>query len=77
MSTGVSELEMDQLEQVGQTAGIVWQRLATAGPISLTGLAKELKISRDLVMQAIGWLAREGKVVITQRGRNRSISVKT
>jgi hypothetical protein len=71
-----ADLMPSKTETVGQTAGIVWQHLASAGPASLTGLAKEIAVPRDLVMQAIGWLAREDKVVITQNGRNRTISLK-
>lgn len=77
MGTEMLAPEPDQLEQVGETAGIVWRRLLSAGPMSLTGLAKELRIPRDLVMQAIGWLAREDKVAIKQEGRNRFISLRT
>jgi len=41
------------------------------GPLSLGKLAKKVKAPRDIVMQSVGWLAREGKVDIqkTKRGR--------
>ena len=71
------DLMPSETETVGHTAGIVWQYLASAGPMSLTGLAKQIGVPRDLAMQAIGWLAREDKVVITQEGRSRTISLRT
>ena len=57
--------------QVGETAGAVWHLLDEHGPLSLGKIAKKIKMPRDIVMQAIGWLAREGKVDIqeTKRGR--------
>jgi len=63
--------------KIGETAGMVWERLAAASePVSLTGLAQQLDVPRDLVMQAIGWLAREDKVQIVEQGRTRKISLK-
>jgi len=63
--------------KIGETAGLVWKRLADANePVSLTGLAQQLNVPRDLVMQAIGWLAREDKVQIVEQGRTRRISLK-
>ncbi len=57
--------------QVGETAGIVWHLLDEQGPLSFGKIAKKVKAPRDIVMQAVGWLAREGKVDIqeTKRGR--------
>jgi hypothetical protein len=38
-------------------------------------LAKEIDAPRDVVMQAVGWLAREGKVMIIEGSRGRSIEL--
>ncbi len=68
---------VNAVAKIGETAGKVWQRLAAANePVSLTGLAQQLNVPRDLVMQAIGWLAREDKVEIVEQGRTRKISLK-
>ena len=64
------------IDQIGETAGRVWQLLNASGPISLAKLAKDMDLSRDLVMQAVGWLAREGKVAMEDRGRVRMISLR-
>ena len=63
------------LEQIGHTAGLVWHTLDTHGPQSLTKLAKTIDAPRDVVMQAVGWLAREEKLDIqeTKRGRIASL----
>jgi len=57
--------------QIGNTAGAVWHMLNEHVPLSLGKLAKKVKAPRDIVMQSVGWLAREGKVDIqaTKRGR--------
>lgn len=59
--------------EIGQTAGMVWQALSKNGPMSMTRLVKDVGAPRDLVMQAVGWLAREDKVAIEDEGRSRVI----
>ncbi len=61
------------IDQIGDTAGIVWHHLHKHGPRSLTQLAKEMDVPRDLVMQAIGWLAREDKLVIEEESRGKRL----
>jgi hypothetical protein len=62
--------------RIGVTAGKVWQYLRDNGSNSLTGLAQQLNEPRDLVMQAIGWLAREDKVDIMESGRTKTVSLR-
>ena len=59
------------VEQIGQTAGVVWHALNEGGPQSLTKLIQAVGAPRDAVQQAIGWLAREDKLWVeeTKRGR--------
>ncbi len=64
------------IEQIGETAGEVWHLLADERePISLAQLAKRIDQPRDVIMQAIGWLAREDKLVIEENGRTRYVSL--
>ena len=70
------DLAVTPIARIGDTAGMVWNYLEQNGPMSVTGLAQELGEPRDLVMQAIGWLAREEKVEITEAGRTKTISLK-
>ncbi len=63
------------VERIGEVAGQVWNYLNTIDSTSFTQLTKEVDAPRDLVMQAVGWLAREGKVSIKENGRSRSISL--
>ena len=61
---------------IGETAGDVWDVLNEYGPLSLAKLVKLVGKPRDIVMQAIGWLAREEKVCIEENGRSRIISLR-
>jgi len=63
------------VEQIGETAGIVWHVLEDQGPLSMAKLVKAAGQHRDLVMQAVGWLAREDKVIIEENSRGRVVSL--
>ena len=64
------------MTEIGQAAGIVWKLLSENGPMNLAKLVKEVDEPRDTVMQAIGWLAREDKLVIEDNGRKRIIALR-
>jgi hypothetical protein len=64
------------LEQIGDTAGLVWHHLNENGPRTLTQLAKEVDAPRDVLMQAIGWLAREDKVAIEESRGKKTVSLR-
>ena len=63
------------VQQIGETAGIVWHVLSEHGPQSLAKVVERVGGNRDLVMQAIGWLAREGKLEISETKRGRILSL--
>jgi hypothetical protein len=73
----ITDLMASPVARIGEAAGRVWHYLDEHGPMSVTGLAQELDEPRDLVMQAIGWLAREDKVEITENGRTKTIALKS
>ncbi len=58
------------VDEIGETAGKVWQALSKNGPLSMAKLVKTVGQPRDRVMQALGWLAREGKVSVVEEGRS-------
>ena len=57
-------------EEIGTTAGAIWHALTTKGELSLAQLKKDVKGKPPLFDWAIGWLAREGKIMITPAGRS-------
>jgi len=64
------------IEVIGETAGLVWKTLDSHGPMSMARLVKAVGRPRDVVMQAVGWLAREDKVHIEGDRRTRIISLR-
>jgi len=70
-----SALEVCCVAHIGETAGAIWKALADKGPLTTARLVKEIDAPRDVVMQALGWLAREDKIDI-EDGRTRTISLR-
>ncbi|MGQ9694183.1 MAG: winged helix-turn-helix domain-containing protein [Thermodesulfobacteriota bacterium] len=54
---------------IGETAGKVWHFLDEAGEANLNQIKKGVPADLNLILQAIGWLAREDKLVIEKKGR--------
>lgn len=54
---------------IGEAAGKVWKVLGAKDKIALTTLPKVLDEDGALVNQAVGWLAREGKIEFEKQGR--------
>ncbi len=64
------------MARIGDAAGVVWTYLSSNGPTSLTVLAHGVGVPRDLLLQALGWLARENKIDITDKGRGKIVSLR-
>jgi hypothetical protein len=62
--------------QIGETAGKVWSVLYEKGPLTIAKLVKEIDEPRDVVMQALGWLAREDKLSMEEDGRTRTVALR-
>jgi hypothetical protein len=61
------------VEEVGKTAGIIWETLNGKGELSLAQLKKATKSKAPMFDWALGWLAREGKIVIaSEKGTYRA-----
>ena len=55
---------------IGETAGKVWNFLDQKGEANLNQIRKGTKGNSNMILQAIGWLAREDKLDIKAKGRN-------
>ena len=62
--------------QVGITAGKIWHLLNEGGPHTIPQLKKKLDGSGELVNFALGWLAREDKVDITQEKKTVTVALR-
>jgi len=64
------------IQSIGETAGEIWRLLNGNGEASLNQLNKGVKADPNLILQAIGWLAREDKLRIEKKGRYVTYSLK-
>jgi len=55
--------------EIGIVAGDIWHYLDQHGETSLASLISGLDKPKDLILMSLGWLAREGHVVL-QRERD-------
>jgi hypothetical protein len=76
MATATMNGVMSCLGQIGDTAGTIWHALNDNGPMSLAKLFDCVGGNRDVVMQSVGWLAREGKIDIVETKRGRIVSLR-
>lgn len=67
--------EMSDVE-IGHVAGTVWDLLTRHDGLTLVALKKEIAAPPDMVMAAIGWLAREDKLEFSSAGRGVKISLR-
>ncbi|MFA5859992.1 MAG: winged helix-turn-helix domain-containing protein [Elusimicrobiota bacterium] len=51
-------------EIIGTVAGKVWQYLNTNGATAVLKLKFELSLDNRMLFLSLGWLAREGKIVL-------------
>ncbi len=56
------------ITEIGIVAGDIWHYLDQHGEVTLTALLKGIDKNRDNVLMSLGWLAREGHVVVLQAG---------
>jgi predicted ArsR family transcriptional regulator len=71
----MSAVMTEEVCEIGTVAGQIWHYLEEQGPVTMTQLAKELDFPRDAVMQGVGWLAREGKVVFHNGARSKRVGL--
>jgi len=61
--------------KIGLTAGAVWNLLREKGEMNMSGLPKALNEKSPIVHQALGWLAREGKIHFRNEGKSVFVSL--
>jgi hypothetical protein len=52
------------ITEIGIVAGEIWHFLDKNGRVNLTQLVDGLRRPRELVLMSLGWLAREGHVLV-------------
>ena len=63
-------------EEIGTIAGAIWHALNNKGELSLAQLKKEVNGKTPVFEWALGWLAREDKIVIEREKRSFCVRLK-
>jgi hypothetical protein len=58
------------ITEIGIVAGEIWHDLDSHGGSLFSQIVQRLGRPRDLVLMSLGWLAREGHVVVRQEGQD-------
>ena len=64
------------ITEIGIVAGDIWHYLDQHKGTKLSQLIKGIDKSRDLVMMSLGWLAREGHVILEEDGSDYKITLR-
>ena len=64
------------ITEIGIAAGEIWHYLDQHKTSTLTELAKGTDKDRNVILMSIGWLAREGHVILEQVGGDYRITLR-
>jgi len=64
------------ITEIGIVAGEIWHYLDHHGQVSLSLLVKDLDRPRDNILMSLGWLAREGHVLLEQSENDYSVTLR-
>ncbi len=64
------------ITEIGIVAGEIWHFLDQHGEVTLSELAKGIDKPRDNVLMSLGWLAREGHVILQQTENDYRVSLR-
>lgn len=64
------------ITEIGIAAGEIWHYLDAHGEVLFSEMVKRIDKPRDLILMSLGWLAREGHVVLVSIDGNYKISLR-
>ena len=64
------------ITEIGLIAGGIWQYLDKCKETTLSQLMETQDKDRDAVMMSIGWLAREGHIILKKEGDDYKITLR-
>ncbi len=64
------------ITEIGIIAGDIWHYLDQHGDVTLSALISGIDKNRDSVLMSLGWLAREGHVIVQQTVGDYRISLR-
>ncbi len=64
------------ITEIGITAGDIWHYLDQHGKSSLMSIARGIDTDKERVLMSIGWLAREGHVIVERIGTDYEVCLR-
>jgi len=64
------------ITEIGIVAGEIWHYLDQHGEVTLSTLTRGIDRPRDNILMSLGWLAREGHVILLQENNDYNISLR-
>ena len=64
------------ITEIGIVAGEIWHYLDAHGEVFFADMVKHIDKPRDLILMSLGWLAREGHVILICSDGNYKISLR-
>lgn len=64
------------ITEIGIVAGEIWHYLDEHGASMFSKLVKGIERPKELTLMSLGWLAREGHVVVRQEGNDLHVTLR-
>jgi len=64
------------ITEIGIVAGEIWHYLDTRGEVLFSQLVKSIDRPKELALMSVGWLGREGHVIVRQDGGDFRVSLR-
>jgi len=62
--------------EIGIVAGEIWHYLDQKGEVTLSDLTRNLDRTPENILMSLGWLAREGHVILVKKDKDYRISLR-
>ncbi len=64
------------ITRIGIVSGDIWHYLDRDGKFTVEMMVKDLKHDKNLILMSLGWLAREGHVLLVEKGNSFEVSLR-
>ena len=64
------------ITKIGIVAGEIWQLLESNGTVSIEDIKSKLDRTESLILMSIGWLSREGHVLLEEEANDFKVSLR-
>ena len=64
------------ITEIGIVAGEIWHFLDGHGEVPFSQVVSGIERSRELALMSLGWLAREGHVIVRQDGKELHVTLR-